>query len=419
MYTTLFYIIISIIIIEYALDFFLDYKNRSYANNPIPKELENLYDKEKYDQQQEYFIINNKFRNISNAFNLVIMLCMLSFYGFGYVDNLSHLIIHQDNSIWSYILTGLTFLGILFIANELISIPFSLYSTFHIEQRFGFNKSTPKLFFTDTIKELCMSLLLGGIIIGILIAIYFYVKDYFWVLAWLVVSTFSILMMLFYSNLIVPLFNKQTPLEDGELRTAIEAFCEKVNFKIDNLYVMDNSKRTTKANAYFTGFGPKKRIVLFDTLISTLSTEEIVAVLTHEIGHYKKAHTIKMLLINIIYLGFLFFILSIFLNQGNLLELNKTLGSSYENSFWLGLIAFTILFTPISTLLSIIINLISRKNEYQADNFAKINGLSQNLISALKKLSTSTLSNLTPHPLYVFFHFSHPTLHQRIIELNK
>ena len=234
--------------------------------------------------------------------------------------------------------------------------------------------------------------------------------------------------MMFYSSLIVPLFNKQTQLEDGELRDAIQDFCLKVGFQLDNLYVMDSSKRSTKANAYFSGLGKKKRIVLFDTLITTLTTEEIVAVLSHEIGHYKRKHTRKMLFFQIAYFGILFFIMSLFLkNDMTIAQTLYGLDAQHlyemkgitEGTFWLSIIVFGMIFSPISTFVSVLMHTVSRKNEYEADQFAKDNGLAEPLISALKKLSSSSLSNLTPHPYYIFFHFSHPTLLQRIKALRK
>jgi len=337
------------------------------------------------------------------------MMLMFFLFGFAFVDNIARGMV--ENSIFITLL----FFGILYFANEIISIPFEIYHTFVIEQRFGFNKMTPGLFVTDTLKGWGMSVVLGGGLIALLMVIYQSVGDYFWLLGWGVMAFISIFMMMFYSNLIVPLFNKQTPLEAGELRDAIEAFCQKAGFKLDNLYVIDGSKRTTKANAYFSGLGAKKRIVLYDTLISSLTTEEIVAVLAHEIGHYKKKHARTMLFLSLINTGVLFYILSLALGNPAFAE---ALGSS-NPSFHLSIIVFGVLYTPISTLLGIGINMLSRKNEYQADNFAKSYGLAQPLGEALKKLSVTSLSNLNPHPAYVFFHYSHPTLLQRLQNLGK
>lgn len=423
MYTILFWIIILLLLAEYLLDLFLDNKNREAAKWPIPSELEGVYDTEKYEKQQQYFIENNRFATISGFFSLTIMLLMFFFFGFGFVDSIARSITGlesvADASTFLKILTGLVFFAILFYADDILSLPFAIYKTFSIEQRYGFNKTTPLLFFTDLIKGWMMSAIIGGILIGLLIFIYYMTESWFWLLGWGILTLFSMFAMMFYSSVIVPLFNKQTPLEEGELRNAIQDFCQKVDFKLDNLYVMDSSKRSTKANAYFSGLGKKKRIVLFDTLISTLSTEEIVAVLSHEIGHYKRKHTRKMFLFQISYFGILFFIMSLFLKNGDLIA--ETLyGTENTNaSFWLSMVAFGIIFSPISTFVGVIMNVISRINEFEADAFAKQNGFSEPLVSALKKLSSSSFANLTPHPYYIFFHFSHPSLLQRVRALQK
>lgn len=429
MYTTLFWIIISLLLAEFLLDLYLDNKNREAAKWPIPEELSNVYDNEKYDKQQKYFIENNKFSAFASCFSLAIMLAMFFIFGFGFIDQQARSITgYDETSNWSYILTGLVFFAILFYADSILTMPFSIYKTFSIEQRFGFNKTTPLLYIKDTIISWIMTAIIGGLLLGLLMFIYQKTGDFFWILGWILLTLFSMGAMMFYSSLIVPLFNKQTPLEDGELRTAIQDFCQKVDFQLDNLYVMDNSKRSTKANAYFSGLGKKKRIVLFDTLISTLSTEEIVAVLSHEIGHYKRKHTRKMLIFQIAYYGILFFIMSLFLKNDiaiaqTLYGLDaQQLSESYHithGTFWLSIIVFGMIFSPISTFVSTLMYAVSRKNEFEADAFAKENGLAEPLISALKKLSSSSLSNLTPHPYYIFFHFSHPSLLQRIKALRK
>lgn len=412
MYTTLFWIIIAIITCDYLLNTYLDFLNKKQSSKGIPTELKGLYDAEKVEQQKEYFAANYKFAQSSGLFSFLVMLLMFFLFGFAFFDNIARGM--SDNTI----LIALLFFGMLYIANDLITIPFAYYKTFKIEERFGFNKMTPKLFVTDILKEWIMTALLGGVIISLLMLIYQYTGSFFWIIGWGFMSLLSIFMMMFYSNLIVPLFNKQTPLEEGELRNQIEDFCQKVGFELDNLFVIDGSKRTTKANAYFSGLGKKKRIVLYDTLIEKLTPEEIVAVLAHEIGHYKHKHTLMMLVLSIINTGIMFYLLSIALGtpeNGNL-YIAEALGSTHP-SFQFGVIVFGILYTPVSTFLGIFINVISRKNEFQADNFAKNNGLGRPLGEALKKLSTSSLSNLNPHPRYVFFHYSHPTLLQRLENL--
>jgi len=409
MYTVLFWIIIAILVLDFTLEKILDYLNRKNVSLQLPDEVKDIYNADEYKKQQEYFLTNQRFGTISGIFSFIVMMLMFFLFGFAFVDNIARGMV--ENSI----LIALIFFGILYFANEIISMPFEIYHTFVIEERFGFNKMTPGLFVTDTLKGWAMSVVLGGGLIALLIFIYQHVGDYFWLLGWGVMAFISIFMMMFYSNLIVPLFNKQTPLEEGELRDAIEAFCQKADFKLDNLYVIDGSKRTTKANAYFSGLGAKKRIVLYDTLITSLTTEEVVAVLAHEIGHYKKKHTRTMLLLSLINTGVLFYILSLVLGNPAFAE---ALGSD-KPSFQLSIIVFGVLYTPISTLLGIGINILSRRNEYQADDFAKSYGLALPLVEALKKLSVTSLSNLNPHPAYVFFHYSHPTLLQRLRNLRK
>ena len=299
------------------------------------------------------------------------------------------------------------------LVSEIIAIPLSYYSTFVIEDKFGFNKSTKKIFWSDKIKGILMSALLGGGILALIIWFYQLTGENFWIYAWILVALFSLLMNMFYAKLIVPLFNKQSPLEAGVLKTAIEKYAEKVGFTINNIFVIDGSKRSTKANAYFSGFGSQKRITLYDTLINDLETDEIVAVLAHEVGHYKRKHIVFNLISSILLTGLTLFVLSIFINSP---LLSEALGVSIP-SFHIGLIAFGILYSPISRITGLFMNLMSRKFEYQADNFAKDTFESKALIISLKKLSKNSLSNLTPHPAFVFAQYSHPTLLERIKNL--
>jgi len=370
----------------------------------LPDELKGIYPPEKYATQQDYQRTNSRFGLISGGFSFILMLVILLFGLLGWFDNCLR------GYTEHFLFLPLIFFGIIIIINEIISFPFDWYATFTIEERFGFNKSTKKLFIADQLKGILLNLLIGGLLMSAVLLIYHYTQKTFWLYAWIVVSGFSLIMTFFYSEWIVPLFNKQAPLEDGKLRDAIESFAQKAGFQLTNIFVIDGSKRSSKANAYFTGFGKKKRIVLFDTLMNDLTTEEIVAVLAHEIGHYKKKHVVFSLLLSILTTGVTFYILSLFL--GNI-RLAEALGGK-EASFHLGIIGFSFLFTPISELLGLAVNHISRKNEYEADNFAAQFGLSESLISALKKISVQSLSNLNPHPLVVFWYYSHPTLLQRI-----
>ena len=329
--------------------------------------------------------------------------------GFKYVDNFARTF--TDN----HILVALIFFGVIMFGSDILTTPFSYYQTFVIEEKFGFNKSTKKIFWFDKLKGALMSSLLGGLILSLIIWFHQISGVNFWVYAWVLVAVFSLLMNLFYAKLIVPLFNKQTPLEDGELKTAIEKYTKKVGFTINNIFVIDGSKRSTKANAYFSGFGSQKRITLFDTLIHDLETDEIVAVLAHEVGHYKRKHIIFNLTSTILLTGFTLYILSLFINSS---ILSEALGVSIP-SFHIGLIAFGILYSPISEITGLLMNYVSRVFEYQADNFAKETFAAKPLITSLKKLSKNSLSNLTPHKAYVFMYYSHPTLLERIENLEK
>jgi len=405
----IFYIIIWLFIAEFILSRLLDYLNTKNWSDKLPEELKEIYDEEKYAKSMAYEKEKFKFSMITSFITFFIMLLVLIFGGFGWLDNLVR--------SWtdSYILRGLYFFWIIAFIQTLISLPISYYSNFVIEEKFGFNKMTKKLFFIDTLKSFILTLIIWGGLLALIIWLYTLDKDNFWLYAWLVITFFSIFMMMFYSSLIVPLFNKQTPLEKWELRDAIEDFAKKVGFKLDNIYVIDWSKRSSKANAYFSWFGPKKRIVLYDTLIKDLNTDELVAVLAHEIGHYKKKHTLQMLAFSIIQTWIMLYILGLALKVP---EVSQALGAQ-EWSFWVWVVAFWILFTPISIIFSLIWNILSRKNEYEADEFAKLNYNSESLRNALIKLSRNNLSNLRPHPAYEFFHYSHPTVLKRLDALKK
>ncbi|WP_165041132.1 M48 family metallopeptidase [Dysgonomonas sp. ZJ709] len=407
--TFYFLLIIFIFVLDFFWTQYLSYRNRKRMSPEIPPQLEGIYDKEEYTKQQAYQKVNSRFGLYTGLFSFVVLLGILLLGGFGWLDNLLRQYI--DNEIC----LTLSFFGVIYVANEIISLPFSYYGTFVIEERFGFNKSTKKIFWLDQLKSLLLTIILGGVILALITWLYSSLGSLAWLYAWGVITIFSLFMTLFYSNIIVPLFNKQTPLEEGELRNEIEAFGRKAGFGINNIYVMDASKRSSKANAYFTGFGSKKRIVLFDTLINDLTTDEIVAVLAHEIGHYKKKHTLQSMLISILYAGAVLFILSLFLGNP---YIAMALGGNVP-LFHLGLIAFSLLFTPISLFLGILSSVLSRKNEYQADAYAASFGYSEYLVSGLKKLSVKSLSNLNPDPLYVFFYYSHPTLLQRMKMLQK
>ncbi len=404
----IFIAIIVIIIIDYALERYLAYLNIQSSKKNLPNLLSDIYDADKYTQQQEYFRINSRFGMLTSTFSVVLLLLMLLLGGFSWLDTIIRIYLHNEMMI------SLVFFGLIFIISDLLTTPFDYYDTFVIEQRFDFNKVTPKLFFIDKLKGYGLTIIIGGGLLALIYWIYSMTSDYFWLLAWSIVTIFSLFMSMFYSELIVPLFNKQTPLESGELRDKIEEFANKAGFKLSNIYIIDGSKRSTKANAYFTGLGGKKRIVLYDTLMDKLTADEIVAVLAHEIGHYKHKHVLKNYIFSLPGTLLMFFLLGIILKND---VFAQALGLQ-SASFHINLLVFGMLFTPISIITGLISNILSRKYEYQADGYANSFGYGNLLISGLKKLSATSLSNLMPHSLYVFFHYSHPTLYQRIIAIN-
>ncbi|MEH6408191.1 MAG: M48 family metallopeptidase [Leeuwenhoekiella sp.] len=399
----LFYCIIGIIVISFAIDEYLDWLNAKHFDDPIPKGLEDVYDKDSYLKSQQYKKVNSRFSALTSTFSLILTLSFLLLDGFEFVDSLARQV--SDNEI----LIGLIFFGIIMLGSDIITTPFSYYHTFVIEERFGFNKSTPKLFFTDKLKGWLMTIVLGGGLLALIIWFYRITGKNFWLYAWAVFCVFAVVTNMFYSKLIVPLFNKQTPLGETSLRNKIETYATSVGFKLDKIFLIDGSKRSTKANAYFSGFGSEKRITLYDTLVNDLEEEEIVAVLAHEVGHYKKKHIIINLIVSLLLMGFTLWLLSLFVSQP---IFSLALGVQIP-SFHAGLVAFGILYTPISAITEFLMSQLSRKFEYQADNFAKETYAAQPLINSLKKLSGNSLSNLTPHPLYVKLNYSHPTLLQR------
>lgn len=407
--TYLFYIIIAIILINFIKDKILDALNAKHYNDPIPEELNDVYDETEYKKSQTYKRTNYRFGIWSSTFSLVLTLAFLLLDGFEYVDTMARG--YSENPI----VIALLFFGIIMFACSVITLPFAYYNTFVIEEKFGFNKTTKKTFFMDKIKGLLMMAILGGGILAIIIWIYQLTQDLFWLYAWGVITLFSVFMNMFYSKLIVPLFNKQTPLEEGSLRDKISDYAKSVGFNLNKIFVIDGSKRSTKANAYFSGFGSEKRVTLYDTLINDLEEDEIVAVLAHEIGHYKKKHIIFNLVASTLLTGITLYILSIFISNP---LLSNALGVAIP-SFHVGLIAFGLLYSPISGITGLLMNHLSRKFEYQADNYAKTTYRPQPLISSLKKLNKNSLSNLTPHPAYVFIHYSHPTLLQRVLNLSR
>ncbi|MCC5943025.1 MAG: M48 family metallopeptidase [Balneolaceae bacterium] len=398
-------IILAAIIIDFTLGIISNRLNLSALTKELPDEFSNVYDEGTYAKSQEYTRVGTKFGFITGTFDLILLLVFWFAGGFNWLDQWAR------GFEFGVIGTGLIFIGALIIAKMIISMPFSIYSTFVIEERFGFNKTTAKTFASDRIKGLLLSIVIGAPLLAGIIAFFEFGGTWAWLYAWLAVTAFSLVMQYIAPTWIMPIFNKFTPLEEGELRQAIEAYAEKVDFPLQGIYVIDGSKRSAKSNAFFTGFGKNKRIALFDTLIENHTTEELVAVLAHEIGHYKKKHIVKNMTISILHTGIMFALLSIFLQVPALFD------AFYmeEMSVYAGLLFFGLLYSPVETILGIGMQVMSRKHEYEADAFAA-NTIEEKeeMVNVLKKLSKDNLSNLTPHPFYVFLNYSHPPALQRI-----
>ncbi len=405
---TILYIILAITIAGYVFDQLLDYINLRTQRREIPDEVATFYDRGRYLKSLDYHAELTRFSFLTSAFSFLLSVGMLWFGGFGWLDN------WLATAIPGTILRSLTFFGILAVGSDILNLPFQLYSVFVIEEKYGFNKTTLRTFFIDKIKGYFLGALIGGALLSILIYLILILDRNFWIWFAMITSAFVLFANMFYTSLIVPLFNKLEPLPDGELKTEIEKFAAKVNFPLDNIFVIDGSKRSSKANAFFSGIGKRKKIVLYDTLINNHSTAELVAVLAHEVGHYKKRHIIVSYLLSVVQIVFTLFVLSLMVFNENV---SLALGGT-SLSIPLNLVAFGILFSPVSGITGLLMAILSRKNEYEADAYARETYDGGSLAQALKKLSVDNLSNLYPHPLYVFFHYSHPPLLARLRALN-
>lgn len=405
---TLYIIILSITIAGFIFEQWISYLNTTTRSNILPDELIGFYDEETYASQQNYEKVNYRFGLISDILSFLVILAMLIFGGFAWIDTLVRGISNSS------VLQAILFFGILGFASDLLSIPLDVYHTFVIEERFGFNKTTPLTFVFDKIKGWLLAAVIGGGILALIIFIYEKSGSWFWILTWISISAFTLFISYFYTTLLVPIFNKLTPLPAGELRDAIEQVAARADFNLKDISIMDGSKRSSRGNAYFSGFGRKKSIVLFDTLVNDHTVEELAAVLAHEIGHYKKKHVLKGLLAGFLQTGILLFVLSLLLKS----PIPALALGVQIPSFHIALVAFGILYSPVSMVLGILLNVMSRKHEYEADRFAISLSRPGALQEALKRLSVKNLSNLTPHSWYVFIHYSHPTLLQRIAAIN-
>jgi STE24 endopeptidase len=402
-------IILIIAAVSYLFDQLLDYINHKAQRRDIPDDIAVFYDRTKYIKSLDYHGDLTRFGFITSAFSFALSFSMLLFGGFGWLDGV--LRVYLENQI----VLALVFFGVIAIASDILTLPFQLYSIFVIEEKYGFNKTTIRTFIADKLKGYFLGALIGGPLLALLIYLVQVIGPNFWIWFAVIASVFILFMNMFYTTLILPLFNKLTPLSDGELKSAIEHFSRNVNFPLDNIFVIDGSKRSNKANAFFSGIGKKKKIVLYDTLIQRHTTEELVAVLAHEVGHFKKKHIVWGFVLSILQVFFMLFVLSLMIYNENL---SIALGGSTQ-AIHLNLIAFTILFAPISGITGLFMSMYSRKNEFEADDYAKQTYSGPALAEALKRLSVDSLSNLYPHPLYVFFHYSHPPLLRRLEAISR
>lgn len=398
-------IILVALVVNYLVDLISDMLNLRALRQPLPEEFRDVFDESKYQKAQEYTRVRTRFGLLTSTVSLLILLTFWFAGGFNWVDQF----VREFG--YGTIVTGLLFVGILILVQSIISLPFSIYSTFVIEERFGFNKTRPATFAADRLKGLALTILLGGPLLAGVIAIFEYLGAQAWIYAWIVVILFTLFVQFIAPTWIMPLFNKFTPLENGELKQAILRYAEKVSFPLRGIYKIDGSRRSSKSNAFFTGFGRNKRIALFDTLIENHSVRELVAVLAHEIGHYKKKHIPKNMIISFLHTGVMLWLLSLFIRVPGLHEAFFM----EDISVYAGLLFFGLLYSPIEMILSVVMQVFSRKHEFEADRYAAdTTGDPESMVSVLKKLSADNLSNLTPHPFHVFLNYSHPPVLQRI-----
>ncbi len=388
---------------------YLEYLNAKNRSINLPEEISQKIDLNNYKKAIEYDQVNHKILNITSTIYVMILVVLVASGGFAFLNGL------VGNMAVSTFFKPIVFFGIILLVLEIINIPLDIYKTFIVEEKFGFNKTTPKLFVVDKIKALFFKFFFGFIILSCVLWFYKISPNLFWVYTWILTSILMTVVITFYSNILVPIFNTQKPLEDGELKTAILDYLKSVGLKIENVFVLNASKRSVKVNAYFSGLGNKRRIVIYDTLIKEFTTNEIIAIVAHEAGHYRRNHLGKDIIIQVAFNGIWLFLFSISLNSPYLYE---SLGA-VKPSFQIGLIAFIMLFTPVSFALNILMKKLSRMHELQADDFAKQNSMSEYLISALIKISSKNLKNLSPHSYYVSIYYTHPTLLQRITALKE
>jgi len=403
-------VILIALLLDFVLDLIADFLNMGALQQALPEEFKGIYDENEYAKSQEYTRVKTRFGVISSAFDLLVLLCFWFAGGFNILD-----LAIRDLGV-SPILTGLIYVGALVLLRTLLAIPFNIYATFVIEERFGFNKTTVRTFILDLVKGAVLTALLGGALLAVVLVIFDRSGPRAWLYCWLAVALFILFLQFIAPTWLLPLFNKFIPLSDGDLKERIMQYAQSVGFRLEKIFVMDGSRRSGKSNAFFTGFGRHKRIALYDTLIDKHSVPELEAILAHEIGHYKKKHILQGLVLTVLHMGVMLFLLSIFISHKGLFDaffMDHT-------SVYAGLIFFGLLLAPIEMVLAILLHSLSRMNEYQADRFAAETIADPvQMILALKNLARDNLANLTPHPFHVFLHYSHPPLLKRIAAIRK
>jgi STE24 endopeptidase len=403
-------IILTAMLIDILAGLVADYLNLRRLDPNLPASFKGWYDPAEYERSQLYLRVNTRFGWLVGAVNLLLVLAFWFGGGFAWLDQ------WVRGLQWTPVLSGCLYIGVLLVLKSILGLPFDIYATFGIEARFGFNQTTWPTYIKDRLKALLLAVVLGGPLLAAILAFFQYAAANAWWYCWVITTAFMLAVHYIAPTWIMPLFNRFKPLEPGELRDAITGYARRINFSLENIFVMDGSKRSTKSNAFFTGFGKHRRIVLFDTLIAKHSVEELVAVLAHEMGHYKKGHIYKMMALGILQAGVMFYILSYFISDARLFE------AFYlpEVSVYAGMIFFGLLYAPLDMLLGLLLQAISRIHEYAADSFAVATAPQPGaLAEALKKLSVHNLSNLQPHPFYVFLHYSHPPVLERIAAIEK
>ena len=398
-------VILIALVFELVLNGIADYLNLAMLKDDLPRDFEGVYDAERYRKSQEYLKVNTRFGWVSAAFNLMVLLLFWFGKGFPLLD------VWVRSFNFGPIISGLIYAAALMLMKGLLSLPFSIYHTFVIEERFGFNQTSWSTFVLDLLKAIGIGVLLGAPLLSAILAFFEYAGSNAWWLCWIAVTAYMLGVQFIAPTWIMPLFNKFSPLEAGELKSAILSYAEAIKFPLENVYVMDGSRRSSKSNAFFTGFGKHRRIVLFDTLIKQHTTGELLAVLAHEMGHYKKKHIIQSLILGILQTGLMLYLLSLFISYPGLFD------AFYmpQKSVYAGLIFFAMLYSPLDFFIGLFMQQLSRRNEIEADRFSvDTTGKPESMIDALKKLSVHNLSNLLPHPFYVFLNYSHPPVMQRI-----